>query len=239
MQDLQSIAADISRYFSQIRWRRAMISRLSWVLFGRWLQWLNTPGFKSDIRAYARRTKFAGANVLRGGTVITDCTVGRATYFGGGFIANSDIGAFVSVGPDVRIGGLGGHPTGWISSHPAFYSTHRQSGLSYVKKDYFAEHQRTSIGNDVWIGAGTIVLDGVAIGDGVVVAAGSVVTRDVTPYTIVGGVPAKLIRKRFDDDTIERLRAVEWWNWPDEQLRRSADLFRQGDVDAFLLETNL
>ena len=90
----------------------------------------------------------------------------------------------------------------------------------------------TVIGNDVWIGYEAVVMQGVRIGDGAIIGTRALVTRDVPPYTIVGGVPARPIRKRFDDRTIERLEAICWWDWDEEKIRRSIPAIRSGDIDA-------
>lgn len=87
------------------------------------------------------------------------------------------------------------------------------------------------IGNDVWIGYEAVVLAGVRIGDGAIVAARSVVTRDVPPYAVVGGVPARVIRRRFDDATVERLLRLRWWDWPQERIRRALPLIRSGEAE--------
>lgn len=86
------------------------------------------------------------------------------------------------------------------------------------------------IGNDVWIGYEAVILAGVTIGDGAVIGTRALVTKDVPPYTIVGGVPAKPIRKRFDDDTIAELERLRWWDWDEERIRRSIDAIRSGDI---------
>lgn len=88
------------------------------------------------------------------------------------------------------------------------------------------------IGNDVWIGYEAVVMGGVTIGDGAIVAACAVVTKDVPPYTIVGGVPARPIRKRFDDETIARLLAVRWWEWPLEKIQEHLQEIQRGDGTA-------
>lgn len=87
------------------------------------------------------------------------------------------------------------------------------------------------IGNDVWIGYEAVVLAGVHIGDGAVVGTRAVVTRDVPPYTVVGGVPARELRKRFDADTVARLQRSRWWDWPEERIRRALPRLRRGDTD--------
>ena len=88
------------------------------------------------------------------------------------------------------------------------------------------------IGNDVWIGYEAVILSGVTIGDGAIIGTRAVVTKDVPPYTIVGGVPAKPIRKRFDEQTIEKLEKIGWWNWSEEQIRQNIGAIQAGDVDA-------
>ena len=91
------------------------------------------------------------------------------------------------------------------------------------------------IGNDVWIGYEAVILSGVHIGDGAIIGARAVVTRDVEPYTIMGGVPARPIRKRYDEETIQRLLALRWWDFPPEQMRKCLDALEQGDLQALAL----
>ena len=88
------------------------------------------------------------------------------------------------------------------------------------------------IGNDVWIGYDAVIMAGVKIGDGAVIGARAVVTKDVEPYSIVGGVPAKEIRKRFAPDIIEKLKTLQWWNWPVERIKESIYLIQSGDIEA-------
>lgn len=88
------------------------------------------------------------------------------------------------------------------------------------------------IGNDVWIGYEAVILSGITIGDGAVIGSRAVVTKDVEPYTIVGGVPAKPIRKRFDEQTIEKLEKIGWWDWSEEQIRQNLEAIQSGNVDA-------
>ena len=88
------------------------------------------------------------------------------------------------------------------------------------------------IGNDVWIGYEAVILSGVTIGDGAIVGARAVVTKDVPPYTIVGGVPARSIRRRFDEETVEKLEALRWWDWDEEKIKRSIPAIQSGDIEA-------
>ena len=109
----------------------------------------------------------------------------------------------------------------------AFYSLQKQSGFTFTDKALFEESNgRVKIGNDVWIGTRAIITDGVTIGDGAIVAAGAVVTKDVEPYTIVGGVPAKPIRKRFTDEQIAFLQDLNWWDRETEWLKNNSASFQ-------------
>lgn len=87
------------------------------------------------------------------------------------------------------------------------------------------------IGNDVWIGYEAVIMAGVHIGNGAIIASRAVVTKDVPPYTIVGGTPAKEIRKRFDEDVIEKLETMKWWDWPEDKIRRCLSCLTKGDMD--------
>ena len=90
------------------------------------------------------------------------------------------------------------------------------------------------IGNDVWIGYEAVIMAGVHIGNGAIIAARAVVTKDVPPYTIVGGIPAKPIRKRFTDDTVQKLETLKWWNWSFEKIRQSLPYLTNGNIDKLL-----
>jgi len=125
------------------------------------------------------------------------------------------IGSFTSIGPEVNILLGGNHPVDRMSTFPL----RSKLGISGAEADDFPSSKgNIVIGNDVWIGYGSTILSGVTIHDGAVIAAGSMVTRDVPPYMIVGGSPARSIRPRFDDATVRRLQELEWWNWSDEKI---------------------
>ncbi|GAA0077114.1 CatB-related O-acetyltransferase [Clostridium sp. CTA-5] len=142
---------------------------------------------------------------------------------------NSTVGKFCSIGPNVTLGG-GNHPTNtFVSTHPAFYSIRKQCGKTFVEKEYFNEIQQINIGNDVWIGGNVFIKDGVNIGNGAIIAAGSIVIKDVKPYAIVGGVPAKLIKFRFKQADIDFLESLEWWNKDEEWFKNNSKLMRNID----------
>lgn len=137
-------------------------------------------------------------------------------------ITNCEIGKFCSIGPNCCCG-MGIHPTNGISTSPMFYSTAKQNGITLSKENEIEESKKTIIGNDVFIGANVILLDGVRIGDGAIVGAGAVVTEDIPPYAIASGVPAVVKRFRFDDNTIKKLRSIEWWNGTADDLLKVRD----------------
>jgi acetyltransferase-like isoleucine patch superfamily enzyme len=162
-------------------------------------------------------------------------TVGSYTYMAGMSIAlNVTIGRFCSIAEGLAVG-MGAHPTNMVSTSPVFFSPYKQCGVTFAPEgSNFDEQPKTVIGNDVWLGANVFVRDGVTIGSGAIVAAGSVVVKDIAPYAIVGGVPAREIRKRFSDVDITTLLALKWWDWPEEVLREASPLFQAGDVGALL-----
>ena len=139
------------------------------------------------------------------------------------------IGSFCSIGPEVLIFGQADHPTHLASTYP-FRTLLFDPAAG--NRDATTRGGVT-IGNDVWIGARAMVLSGVSIGHGAVVGAGAVVARDVPPYAIVVGNPARVARHRFPPEIVERLLALAWWDWPDERLRALEDVL-YGPVEAFL-----
>ena len=157
---------------------------------------------------------------------LNNSKLGDFSYVGlNGYLNHVDVGKFTCIGPHVQIG-LGEHPIkGFVSVHPAFYSPIKQVGLSFSDKFYFKEFHKTIIGNDVWIGANVVIIGGVKIGNGAVIAAGAVVVKDVPAYSLVGGVPAKIIKSRFEDDEIRKLQEFAWWDRDTEWLKKNFKKF--------------
>lgn len=181
----------------------------------------------------AKKCSFGLYNIIYDNVFLDECILGDFTYVANGTkISKAIIGKFCSIGPDSKIG-LGKHPIkDFVSTNPIFFSVLRQSGISFADRGYFKELEGTIIGNDVWIGANALVLGGVTIGDGSVVAAGSVVTKNIPPYAIVGGVPAKIIKYRFDQDKINQLLELKWWNMDINYLKINFKKFH--NINIFL-----
>ena len=173
-----------------------------------------------------------GANVAIEENVIfenSDFIIGNHVYIAKNtfFASCSEIGNFSSISLDCKIG-MRNHPLDFVSTSPATYNSRR----NFVKQNYFDDSMNSPcvIGADVLISSGVIVLSGITIGTGAVIGAGAVVVADVPPYAIVAGVPAKVLRYRFNNEIIKKLLDSKWWTLPDEQLVSLAPLFANPDV---------
>lgn len=144
-------------------------------------------------------------------------------------IHNAKIGKFCSISDDCVIG-LPGHSLSAISTSSLFSGVKNGTKSSWVKKDMPHTPVSVNIGNDVWIGYRAMIPVNVSVGDGAVIAAGAVVTKDVPPYAIVAGVPAKVIKYRFPNDVIERLLELKFWNKSNEEIKKNLNLFQKTDI---------
>lgn len=208
-------------------------------LFARW--------FDQPVILHGKTTGYSLVRSEKSDTQLGKCTKVAAPFFLYGVrlgdysyvaknasVSNCVIGKFCSIGPNFCCG-MGIHPTKGVSTSPMFYSTARQNGTTLCEVDKVEESKRTMIGNDVFIGANVTVLDGVRIADGAVIGAGAVVANDIPSYAIAVGVPAKVVKYRFDDRSIKALMEKQWWNESEEELKRVERYF--WDIDSFLYES--
>lgn len=195
--------------------------------------------FASDIRveefSVSPRVRLgAHARIRKGSLVYGNLTMGRYSYISGpgSLIFDAEIGNFCSIARNVCIG-MKDHPLSFVSTHPFVSSP----DYHVVEKPVpVPQKAAPKIGHDVWIGANAIISRGVTIGNGAVVAAGAVVTKDVQPYSVVGGVPAKHIKFRFSPQEIEQLENLKWYEWEDSKLKEFSSCFT--DISLFLEKNN-
>lgn len=181
----------------------------------------------------SERDNGIGAHVqLYGPYHISNSLIGDYTYIAmNPYMSQTTVGKFCSIGPNL-ICGWGIHPTESISSHPMFFSTLKQNGMTLSAEDKFEERKPITIGNDVFIGANVTILDGVTIGDGAVIGAGAVVSKDIPPYAVAVGCPIRVIRYRFEEETRRKLHEIRWWDFDEEHLQ---DVERMiFDVEGFI-----
>ena len=175
-----------------------------------------------------RHTNFEGSNAIGFGSTVLKSDLGFATYIGNDCtLIKIQIGKYSAIANSVRIV-VGNHPTRkFVSTYPSFYSN--SHGMINFSKKYYSK-----IGNDVWIGENVSILNGVHVGDGSVIATGAVVTKDVPPYSIIGGVPAKIIRYQFSELEISKLLEIKWWDKGSQWIEKYHSDFE--DINDFLIK---
>lgn len=178
---------------------------------------------------------FSGNNIVMNDTEVSRSSFGKYTYIANNSIIRlCEVGAYCSIGDNVRTC-LGLHPMYLFSTHPQTFSERPPSGNAWVTESGFAEHKYVDeaeryvvkIGNDVWVGNNVIIMDGVIIGDGVIIAAGAVVTKNLDAYGVYAGVPAKKIKSRFEQEKINYLLELQWWDKPDQWVIDNIDLMNK------------
>ncbi|MDO5014960.1 MAG: CatB-related O-acetyltransferase [Clostridia bacterium] len=192
-----------------------------------------------------RGTEFEGYNTIYHNVDVRSSKIGRATYISqGSSLPYTKIGRYCSIGQNCNVI-IGNHPIeNNVATHPAFYSLLSQAGFHFAEETIYESSKHSSknfvvnIGNGVWLGDYVKIINGVTIGDGAVVAAGALVTKDVPPHSIVGGVPAKLIRNRFSDEDIEFLINHPWYDFSFEKLNQNYRSFLNIEDYKILFEKN-
>lgn len=163
---------------------------------------------------------------------IGESIIGDYTYLAeNSRLSKVTIGKCCSIGPNV-LAGWGIHPTNGISTHPMFYSTRKQNGITLSQIDKIEERKPIYIGNDVFIGMNVIILDGVTIGDGAIIGAGAVVSKDIPSYAIAVGNPIRIIKHRFNPEQIKTMLNIKWWDFNLEELEEVENHFF--NVDDFI-----
>jgi acetyltransferase-like isoleucine patch superfamily enzyme len=183
----------------------------------------------SPITFWDPKSTFTKLSEIRNFVKLYDSQIGNYTRINSNsHLLRTTVGNFCAIGKNSIIG-LGRHPLNYASTHSIFYKKNTMRN-DWFKTIEFEEGLRINIGNDVWIGVNNIIMDGVTIGDGAVIAAGAVVTKDIPPYAIAGGVPAKVIKYRFSEDVIAFLLELKWWNFTDEEIFKNIEFFRDPEL---------
>ena len=184
------------------------------------------PTCRFEITSKIINCTFGSNVVIFGNNKLLNCKIDSYSYIQtNGRIYNCEIGKFCSIAANVSIS-PGNHELKYISTHPSFYQKNTPLPKVFSKSNTINENKIVMIGNDVWIGEKAIILDGLKIGNGAIIAAGSIVLKDVEPYAVVAGVPAKVVKYRFNDETIKILHESNWWNFPEDWFQENCYLLK-------------
>lgn len=146
-------------------------------------------------------------------------------------LVHAQIGKYCSIGSNCSIG-LANHTFTFLSTSPIFTEQKNSTGFSWVEKNLVTDiYTPIKIGHDVWIGSNVTIMGGVKIGDGAIIGTGAIVTKDIPPYAVAVGVPAKVIKYRFNEKIISQLLDIEWWNLPEKIIRENTSLFQSEDIN--------
>lgn len=188
---------------------------------------------KVSIFAIIQNSSIHKTSAISSGTKFYRSSIDKYSYVGrNNFIIDTKIGKFCSIAPGCNIGGTG-HPIDWVSTSSVFHK------WDNILKKNFSRHEydifsKTEIGNDVWIATNAMIRSGVKISDGAVIGMGAVITKDVGPYEVWVGNPARCIKKRFDNESIEKLLSIEWWEFDENELEERSMYFN--DTNRFINE---
>ncbi len=186
------------------------------------IKYLISKLIKKSRLSSIKNSSIHSSSKIESGTLFVNSSMNKHSFCGyDNEIINTKIGSFCSIGNHVKIGG-GEHPYSWVSTSPVFYKGRDSVKAKFSEFDR-VEIRTTIIGNDVWVGQNSLIKQGITIGHGAIIGMGSVVTKDVEPYSIVAGVPAKKIKLRFSEDLISKLIKSKWWDLKENELNKAAE----------------